>query len=120
MRQYIRSFMNEEQKLLRYNIMEIGFQDGYLKPKEPMVEKEQSVNSTEPQYLPDCLDEEVKTMPRWWLTMEDYSKSGGLLGASPFLEQHTKGANYIQNTSGERLVYMGNSTGWFLNSRFWK
>jgi len=110
--QYIRTTMNEEQRLLQYNIMQVLPQDGYLKPKEPMVEQHKYLDNGDSQYKPDPVLGDVP-MERWWLNLHDYNNAGGKFGSNKWLMQHTKGAEYIENAGGDRLVYMGTDGRWY-------
>ncbi|CAK0858234.1 unnamed protein product, partial [Prorocentrum cordatum] len=97
--QYTEELQNEEMAMLKYNILSIGLQNGYLKPREPLRDEGE-----------------------WWLpTEEDYTKEDwtdvdgdNTSGHHPDLEEF--GGNnqkYIENALGERLVYKGAGRHWW-------
>lgn len=103
MMQYITQAIEDETRLLKYNILEVAPQQGWLKPKEPVKGDGQ----------------------RWWLdTREDYDAEdhGMACGHHPDLEEFKKGQDYIEDEFGKRLVYTGhgNSCSWFLLQHFYR
>jgi len=104
MMQFIRTNMREEERLLKYNILRVEPQDGYLKPREPMKPDDQVTERYQNKYAGD----------NWWLNnMEDYEEKEGAFDHNPWLEQFTAHNYYIENTYGERLVYTGDDNlGW--------
>ncbi|CAE8634269.1 unnamed protein product [Polarella glacialis] len=81
MRQFLETLIRKEERLLRYNILAVNMKDGFLKPREPV---------TQQGGAPE----------KWWCDEAEDDAN---------LDNFTFNHNYIETSSGDRLVYTGHS-----------
>eukprot|EP00930_Biecheleria_cincta_P037802 TRINITY_DN2597_c0_g4_i2.p1 TRINITY_DN2597_c0_g4~~TRINITY_DN2597_c0_g4_i2.p1 ORF type:complete len:4129 (+),score=689.20 TRINITY_DN2597_c0_g4_i2:1820-12388(+) len=92
--QYLEVKSRHEQRLAKYNILQVRERDGYLLPKEPF-----------------------KNNDQWWLTEQERKQEADGKVCDQ-LHQYKRGkhgewSNFIEDALGNRLVYPGDEHNWF-------